>query len=91
VLVIGTLVFDLGVQSSLIAHQSIIYALEPAARGRINALFMTVMFIGMAVGSALGSTTLAHAGWRGVTLLAAASAAVALIVRLSQRAEKAPA
>jgi predicted MFS family arabinose efflux permease len=52
---------------------------------------MTVMFIGMAVGSALGSTTLAHAGWRGVTLLAAASAAVALIVRLSQRAEKAPA
>lgn len=89
ILVIGTLVFDLGVQSSLIAHQSIIYALEPAARGRINALFMTVMFVGMAAGSALGSLTLAHTGWRGVALLATACAGLALIVRLARRAETA--
>lgn len=85
ILVIGTLIFDLGVQSSLIAHQSIIYALEPAARGRINALFMTVMFIGMALGSALGSLTLSHAGWSGVALMGTASALMALAIRFSRR------
>lgn len=80
-LVIGTLIFDLGVQSSLIAHQSIIYALEPAARGRINAVFMTMMFVGMSAGSTLGSLALVHAGWRGVTLMGAACAALALVIR----------
>lgn len=80
-LVAGTLIFDLGVQSSLIAHQSIIYALEPAARGRINAIFMTMMFVGMSAGSSLGSLALANAGWRGVTLMGAVCAALALATR----------
>jgi predicted MFS family arabinose efflux permease len=78
-LIIGTLVFDLGVQSSLIAHQSIIFSLEPAARGRINALFMTTMFVGMASGSALGSRALAHGGWREVSLFGATCALLALL------------
>jgi predicted MFS family arabinose efflux permease len=47
--------FDLGLQSSLVAHQNLVYSLEPQARGRLNALLFTVVFIGMALGSALGS------------------------------------
>jgi predicted MFS family arabinose efflux permease len=74
--------FDLGIQTSLIAHQSIVYGIDPAARSRLNAILMTGVFIGMAAGGALGSLALAHWGWTGVTLVAASAAAVALALRL---------
>lgn len=74
--------FDLGIQTSLIAHQSIVYGIDPAARSRLNAILMTGVFIGMAAGGALGSLALAHWGWTGVTLTAAGAAAVALVLRL---------
>jgi len=74
--------FDLGVQSALISHQSIVYSLVPAARSRLNAILITVMFVGMAIGSGLGSLVYSHWGWTGVTLLGTASAALALGVRL---------
>jgi predicted MFS family arabinose efflux permease len=81
-LVAGTMVFDLGVQAALIAHQSIIYSLEPAARSRLTALLIGAMFIGMASGSALGSMILTYAGWRGLSMFAAAAALAALLVRV---------
>lgn len=77
-----TLVFDLGVQVSLIAHQTQVYSLEPAARSRLNALLMVGMFIGMALGSTLGSWLLAAAGWTGVSALTTLAALGALAVRL---------
>lgn len=77
-----TLVFDLGVQSALIGHQAIVYALEPAARSRLNAVLLLGMFIGMAAGSALGGMLLAAWGWSAVTAMAGLSAVLALIVRL---------
>ncbi len=74
--------FDLGAQACLVAHQSIIYSIEPAARSRLNAVLFVMMFIGMAVGSTLGALLLAQWGWLAVTLLATASAVAALMVRL---------
>lgn len=74
--------FDLGLQSSLVAHQNLVYGLEPTARGRLNALLFTVVFIGMASGSALGSQAYALANWEGVVALATASGAVALMIRM---------
>lgn len=77
--------FDLGLQSSLVAHQNLVYGLEPQARGRLNALLFTVVFIGMALGSALGSQLYTLAGWPGVVALATVAAAVALTIRLTER------
>jgi predicted MFS family arabinose efflux permease len=82
VLVAGTLVFDLGVQAALIAHQSIIYGLEPAARSRLNAVLIGTMFIGMSSGAALGAEALSRWGWRGVCSVAGGAALLALGVRL---------
>lgn len=79
---VGAVVFDLGIQASLIAHQSIVYSLEPAARSRLNAVLMSSMFIGMASGAALGSLALGQFGWQGVCGLAALAGSVALGVRL---------
>jgi predicted MFS family arabinose efflux permease len=74
--------FDFGVQATLIAHQTIVYGLEPGARSRLNALLFTGMFIGMAAGAALGSQALALWGWQGVVGLATAASLAALAVRM---------
>ncbi|MCX7278351.1 MAG: MFS transporter [Burkholderiales bacterium] len=83
---VGAVVFDLGVQASLIAHQTIIYSLEPAARSRLNAVLMSSMFIGMASGAWLGSLALGQYGWQGVCGLAALAATAALVVRMWSKA-----
>lgn len=81
-LVAAAIGFDLGIQAALIAHQSIIYGLDAAARSRLNAVLFTGMFIGMAIGSALAAQLFAHFGWMAVTALATATALAALILRL---------
>src|SRR5471032_1998528 len=72
----------IGVQATLIAHQTIVYSIEPAARSRLNAVLFVGMFIGMAAGAVLGSLLLAQWGWMAVTVLATTSAVSALAVRL---------
>ena len=74
--------FDLGVQATLIAHQTIVYGIDPGARSRLNAILFVGMFIGMAAGAGLGSLALAQWGWGAVTALAAITALGALVVRL---------
>jgi len=81
-LVISTIVFDLGFQATLIAHQTIVYGIEPGARSRLNAVLVTGIFLGMATGSALGALLLAQWGWMAVIALATLSAAGALMLRL---------
>ncbi|MCQ7059199.1 MFS transporter [Citrobacter murliniae] len=78
--------FDLGLQSSLVAHQNLVYSLEPQARGRLNALLFTIVFIGMALGSVLGSQVYALANWQGVVGLATLSSAIALAIRMTGKA-----
>jgi predicted MFS family arabinose efflux permease len=81
-LALATVGFDLGVQASLISHQTIVYGIAPEARSRLNAVLMTCMFIGMATGGLLGAQALASWGWMGVTVLATLAAGGALLVRL---------
>ena len=81
-LVVSAIGFDLGVQATLIAHQTIVYSIDPGARSRLNAVLFVGMFIGMAIGAAAGSLLLAQWGWRAVTVLAITSTLMALLVRL---------
>jgi predicted MFS family arabinose efflux permease len=84
-LALATLGFDLGVQASLISHQTIVFGIAPEARSRLNAVLMTCMFIGMSVGGLLGAQALASWGWTGVVLLATLASAAALMVRLKAK------
>lgn len=84
-IVIGALGFDFGIQATLVSHQTLIYGLDPAARSRLNAVMFTLIFIGMAAGSALGSLLLGAWGWPGVIALATISALGALLIRLIDR------
>lgn len=87
VIVVSAIGFDLGIQASLVAHQTIIYALDPAARSRLNAIMFTVVFIGMALGASLGSKALEHFGWTGMVGLATFAALCGLLIRLTTRAK----
>lgn len=78
----SAVVFDLGFQGALIAHQTLVYGIDPGARSRLNAVLFVGMFTGMASGAGLGSLLFAQAGWYGVLGLAITAAAAALVVRL---------
>lgn len=78
----STIGFDFGLQGAMIAHQTIIYSLDPAARSRLNAVLLVSMFVGMALGSALGSYLLAQAGWLSVVGLMSLAALLAIATRL---------
>jgi predicted MFS family arabinose efflux permease len=84
-LAVATLGFDLGVQASLISHQTIVFGIAPEARSRLNAVLMTCMFIGMSVGGLLGAQALASWGWPGVVVLATLASGGALLVRLKAK------
>ena len=84
-LLVAAVGFDFGVQAALVAHQTIVYGIEPAARSRLNALLFTGMFIGMSSGAALGGVVMGHWGWNGVVALATVSSLLALAVRMAKR------
>jgi len=81
-LALATVGFDLGVQASLISHQTIVFGLEPPARSRLNAILMTSVFVGMAAGGFLGAQALASWGWTGVVGVAMLASLIALAVRI---------
>ena len=69
------LVVDLALQGVHISNQNVIYRLDPTARARINAVYMTSYFTGAASGSALGSVAWLWGGW-GATCALGGSIAV---------------
>jgi predicted MFS family arabinose efflux permease len=81
-LVVTAIGFDLGVQATLVAHQTIIYGIDPGARSRLNAVLFVGMFTGMAAGGALGALVLAQWGWMAVAGLATLAGVGALAVRM---------
>jgi predicted MFS family arabinose efflux permease len=78
-LVAGAVLLDLGVMAGLVSHQTIINALDPTARSRLNGLLMTAAMIGVALGAAIGGWAWSHHGWNGVCLVGVAAGVLALL------------
>lgn len=68
-IIAGIFLLDVGVQGMQITNQSIIYALAPDKRSRINSAYMVCYFAGGALGSLLAGVIFNRYGWSGVSIL----------------------
>ncbi|MDE3008785.1 MAG: MFS transporter [Acidobacteriota bacterium] len=89
VLALGIVVLDAGMQGMQITNQSLIYALRPEARSRVNSVYMVSAFLGASAGSYLAGNAYEHFGWRGDCWLGALLAAGIVIPALWRREEPA--
>ncbi|WP_433359237.1 MFS transporter [Streptosporangium sp. CA-115845] len=84
-LLVGVIVLDLAHQAVLNSSQNVLYALRPEARNRINSAFMTCLFVGGAVGSALAAVVWVYGGWTGVCVLGATLSAGTVVLWVLER------
>lgn len=66
VLVLASIVLDMGVSANLVTGQRALFALAAETRSRLNGLYIALFFLGGALGSSLGAWMFAQHGWQGV-------------------------
>ncbi|PBP98470.1 MFS transporter [Pseudomonas congelans] len=87
-LAITGVVLDFCVQTSMVLGQRTVYALDAASRSRLNALYMTSIFIGGAIGSAVASPLFDHGGWSWVLIAGTTLPLIALLAFLRDRSKQ---
>ena len=71
---------DVGVQVNQVLGQRVIYAIRGEARGRVNALYMTMIFVLGGGGSAIATVVYHLGGWRATMLTATALGLLDLVI-----------
>jgi predicted MFS family arabinose efflux permease len=84
-LFLSAITLDMAVSGNLVLGQRSIYALGSEARGRLNGLFISIFFIGGAVGSAIGAWSYAYGGWAVTALVGVFMPLVALVAFFTER------
>jgi predicted MFS family arabinose efflux permease len=79
-LILGVTFMDVGVQSGHVSNQTRIYGIDPAARSRLNTVYMFCYFVGGGLGSFIGANMWHLAGWWGVCGTGCGAIALALVV-----------
>lgn len=62
-LLLAAILIDAGVSANLVFSQKVVFSLAPEIRSRLNAMFVASIFIGGALGSAIGAYAYAQWGW----------------------------
>lgn len=83
-LVIASIVLDMGVAGNMVLGQRAIFVLGAEVRSRLNGLYFSLFFAGGAIGSASGGWVYAHHGWHAALLLGMAFPAAALLYWVSE-------
>jgi predicted MFS family arabinose efflux permease len=84
-LVTAAIALDAATQGSQILAQRVIYGIDPAARGRINAVFMTSIFVAGAIGSLLAGVTFFYGGWPATAATGAAFGLLLVVLFVLER------
>lgn len=69
-LIVGVILLDLGVQTTMVSNQARIYSLPSEFHSRLNAIYITFYFVGGAFGSFFGAYGWSHWQWNGVCAVA---------------------
>ncbi|MDB5563593.1 MAG: transporter, partial [Tardiphaga sp.] len=87
-LVVGVVILDFGVTSAMVSNQHVVFALHPEARGRLNTIFMTGMFVGGSLGSAGATVAWNQGGWGAVSLFGAGLSILAAVLQGYARGQR---
>jgi predicted MFS family arabinose efflux permease len=85
---LAAILIDMAVQATLILGQHTVYQLDPAARARLNSVFIATFFVGGAIGSQLGSVVYNAGGWTGLTVLGGVLPLIALLSWTTDRRQR---
>lgn len=83
-LVVASIVLDMGVAANLVLGQRALFALGAEVRSRLNGIYFALFFAGGASGSAAGAWMLANYGWRAAMLTGLAFPAAALLYWITE-------
>ena len=86
ILVIASIVLDMGVAANLVLGQRAIFSLGAEVRSRLNGVYFALFFAGGALGSALGGWMFATRGWHAALLAGMAFNGAALLYWLTEYA-----
>ncbi|OAJ56958.1 MFS transporter [Paraburkholderia ginsengiterrae] len=81
-LVAGAAALDAGVVTDQTLGRRAINLMNPAARGRLNGLFVGVFFVGGALGAMLSGAAWSMGGWTGVCVVGFVFSGAAFVLRL---------
>lgn len=84
-LFVSAFTLDMAVSGNLVVSQRTIYSLGSEAKGRLNGLFMSIFFVGGAIGSSLGGWSYTHGGWKLTTLIGTILPLLALIYFFTEK------
>jgi predicted MFS family arabinose efflux permease len=85
VLALGTILLDIGITADQTLGRRAINLLRPEARGRLNALFVALFFLGGAIGAAAAAFAWTHGGWTWVCAVAGFFGLLGLITDIATR------
>jgi predicted MFS family arabinose efflux permease len=83
VLATGAILLDVGITTDQTLGRRAINLLRPEARGRLNALFVALFFVGGAVGAAAASLAWSYGGWTAVCAVAGFFGVLGLITDIA--------
>ncbi|WP_224751217.1 MFS transporter [Mucilaginibacter pankratovii] len=84
-LIIGVIIMDMGVQATHISNQAIIFSLDPAARNRINTVYMVTYFTGGATGTYLATLVWGAYNWPGICAIGIILSGITIVIHLITR------
>jgi predicted MFS family arabinose efflux permease len=82
------IVLDFCVQMNMVLGQRSVYDLDAKSRSRLNALYMTSIFIGGAIGSVIASALYDHGGWIWIVIAGSVFPLFALLAFLKHSASR---
>ena len=81
----GTILLEIGITTDQTLGRRAINLLRPEARGRLNALFVAIFFIGGAVGAAAASAAWSYGGWTSVCAVSGMFGVLGLVTDLTTK------
>ncbi|QHC23912.1 MFS transporter [Streptomyces sp. GS7] len=87
-LVAGVVLLDIGAWGSQTVSQTVLFALPASLHNRLNTVYFTFRFSGIAAGSLAGSVAWSTSGWPAVVALGASAGFLGLVVGLLPHRER---